>query len=66
LTAAVLGVGVILPLAAITYGWLVHYGYAVLELCSAHAFSAGGIAPPLVMTAISGFGLMITLTPLNT
>jgi hypothetical protein len=32
LTAAVLGVGVILPLAAITYGWLVHYGYAVLEL----------------------------------
>jgi hypothetical protein len=27
---------------------------------------AGGIAPPLVMTAISGFGLMITLTPLNT
>jgi hypothetical protein len=69
LTAAVLGVGLILPLSAITYGWLVQYG-SVLPISSevqcAKSISAGGIAPPLVMTGISGFGLMITLTPLNT
>jgi len=68
LTAAVLGVGLILPLSAITYGWLVQYGLVVSlpEVQYAESNSAGGIGPPLVMTGISGFGLMITLTPLNT
>ncbi|ORY35815.1 major facilitator superfamily domain-containing protein [Naematelia encephala] len=53
LRASLVGCGIIMPVSCLAYGWLVRSG-------------AGGMAPPIVMMAISGVGLMTTLTPVNT
>lgn len=53
LRAAFWSLALIMPLSAIAYGWLLQT-------------KAGGIAPPLVMAAINGFGVMLVFTPVNT
>nr|XP_019051257.1 dityrosine transporter [Kwoniella bestiolae CBS 10118]OCF30187.1 dityrosine transporter [Kwoniella bestiolae CBS 10118] len=53
LRSALLGIGVIMPLSNLAYGWLLQYG-------------AGGIAAPLVMVFLNGIALMFGFAPLNT
>ncbi|WWD08489.1 hypothetical protein V865_006601 [Kwoniella europaea PYCC6329] len=53
LKSALFGIGVIMPLSNLAYGWLLQYG-------------AGGIAAPLVMVFLNGLALMFGFAPLNT
>lgn len=52
LRAAVLGLGCIMPISCIAYGWLLQT-------------RAGGIAPPIVFMFIQGLGLMLVFTPVS-
>ncbi|KAK8850375.1 hypothetical protein IAR55_004293 [Kwoniella newhampshirensis] len=53
LRATFLGIGILIPLSNLGYGWLLQSG-------------KGGIAPPLVFLFINGAALMMGLSPLNT
>ncbi|OCF33611.1 dityrosine transporter [Kwoniella heveanensis BCC8398] len=53
LRCAFFGLGVLMPVSVLVYGWLVETG-------------AGGMAPPLIMVFFNGIALMLGFAPLNT
>ncbi|WVQ95702.1 hypothetical protein IAU59_002801 [Kwoniella sp. CBS 9459] len=53
LRCAFFGLGVLMPISVLVYGWLVDTG-------------AGGMAPPLIMVFLNGIALMFGFAPLNT
>ncbi|KAL7422665.1 hypothetical protein Q5752_001956 [Cryptotrichosporon argae] len=53
LRAAVWGAGFLSPVSTLAYGWILQTG-------------RGGMAPALVMLVVNGFGLMVSLAPMNT
>ncbi|WVF68151.1 hypothetical protein IAT40_002914 [Kwoniella sp. CBS 6097] len=53
LRCAFFGLGVLMPISVLIYGWLVDTG-------------AGGMAPPLIMVFLNGIALLLGFAPLNT